>query len=194
MASSVSEESKLASNQPVVICCHRRPLLPLEPASDGFQQAVPGLTTASPTLGLKLGMGRKTRVQSFHGRRGYESIGMTAENLRIHCPPALPVIVRASRTTPEIDGYCVRRPNKFMITLDHTSSCEGALNTLLHEWAHALAWNFSLEKASRDLASGDISAETYEEISHDAAFGVAFATVWRTFTSRIIPVLNLYAR
>lgn len=119
---------------------------------------------------------------------------MVVENLRIHCRPPLPVVVRPGITGPENDGFCVRKGDKFLITIDDTLRYDGVLNTLLHEWAHALAWNYLLERASKELAADEITAATFEDISHGPEFGVAFAFVWRTFVKKILPTLNMHAR
>lgn len=51
-----------------------------------------------------------------------------------------------------------------------------AVETLLHEWAHALAWNYSLDRMARDP---DVDRELFEAASHDEAWGCAYSRVWR---------------
>lgn len=170
-----------------VICCHRSVLLARESCQVPSSEPSLGKTSA------ELALGRRFPVR-FSNRPGYECVGLAVENLRIHCPPALPVVVRAANTKPSIDGFCARRGNKFFIEISHRLSPEGVLNTLVHEWAHSLAWNFTLEKASQDSVAGEINAERFEEIAHGPEFGVAFAAVWRAFVKHVIPVLNMHAR
>jgi len=119
---------------------------------------------------------------------------MVVENLRIHCRPALPVVVRPGITGPETDGFCLRQGDVFYVTIDDTLSFEGVLNTLLHEWGHALAWNYLLERASDELTAGEITESRFEEIAHGPEFGVAFAAVWRVFVGMILPALKTHAR
>jgi hypothetical protein len=162
----------------VVICHHRR--------------AFPGATTlVHHSQGtIEGGSSAKSSLCTFRNRPGYESVGLVAENLRIHCPPALPVIVRAGKTDSDLDGYCIRRDNRFVITIDYTLACDSVVNTLIHEWAHSLAWNYSLEKAAADLTFGYIEQADFEDLAHGPEFGVAFATVWRVFVRNILPVLR----
>jgi hypothetical protein len=132
----------------------------------------------------------RVRPKSFHGRMGYEKLGLVVENLRIHCRPALPVVVRAGKTAPDIDGYCVRRGQRFVITINDRLNFEGVLNSVLHEWAHALAWNYSLERAFDDFEAGALDANGFEDICHGPEFGISFATVWRVFVKKILPALK----
>ena len=53
-----------------------------------------------------------------------------------------------------------------------------AVETLLHEWAHALAWNFSLDQLAR---APDVDREEFERASHDEAWGCAYSRVWRAY-------------
>ena len=105
----------------VIVCCHHR--------------ANFGVGRGGGQAALRASLSPKR----FHGRLGYECVGLVTENLRIHCPPAYPVLVRAGKTPSNIDGFCVRRDRKFVITIDHGLGVDCVINTLLHEWGHALA-------------------------------------------------------
>ena len=58
-----------------------------------------------------------------------------------------------------------------------------AIDTLLHEWAHALAWNYSLDSLAKQP---DIDREEFDRASHDEAWGVAYSRVWRTYSVDIL--------
>jgi hypothetical protein len=137
-------------------------------------------------------LGRDAPIR-FSNRPGYEFVGLAVENLRLYCPPALPVTVRAGKSHPRMDGYCTRRGDKFFIEIDHALGREELLNVLVHEWAHARGWNFMLEKAADDFSDGNITQEQFEAISHGPEFGVAFAEVWRAFVKYVIPALKSHA-
>jgi hypothetical protein len=163
----------------VVVCSHRR--------------LTPALATSTALDKPALTYGGSRRIQSFLKRPGYKMVGITTENLRIHCPPALPVVVRPGNTGSDCDGFCVRTPNKFIISIDHTLSCKDVLNTLLHEWAHALSWSLKMDRAVDEVLSGEMTRDEFERVSHDANFGIGFANVWRVFSLDIVPILNMHA-
>ena len=60
--------------------------------------------------------------------------------LRESCPPALPVVVRASWLPKTILGQCFRREKRFVVLLRDQMRQAQAVEVLCHEWAHALAW------------------------------------------------------
>ncbi len=124
---------------------------------------------------------------SFLGRRGFEAFRRVLEGLREHCPPAFPVVVRTSRLPRGIEGYCKRRRNRFVIHLSAFLGQAAAVDTLVHEWAHAVSWSLLLDRAGDDLQAGRITTEQFEEASHGAEFGTAFAVVWRAFSMKILP-------
>jgi len=102
--------------------------------------------------------------------------------LRFTCPPAMPVVVRTARLPANILGNCARRPRRFVIQLNRYLTDEQAVETLLHEWAHALAWNFSLDQLAK--APG-IQPDEFDRASHDEAWGCAFSRVWRAYSGHI---------
>ena len=65
-----------------------------------------------------------------------------------------------------------------------------AVETLLHEWAHTLAWNYRLDKAADDFAAGLIRADQFDDVAHGPEFGIAYATCWRMFVRWVVPVLE----
>jgi hypothetical protein len=75
-------------------------------------------------------------------------------------------------------GERSRRRERFVIRLNRHQSQQQAVETLCHEWAHALAWSYSLDKLARDP---HITSEQFEQASHDEAWGCAYARVWRAY-------------
>lgn len=61
-----------------------------------------------------------------------------------------------------------------------------AVDTLLHEWAHALSWHLVLDRLSREL---DSQAD-FEQASHDELWGCAYSRVWRAYIAKILPSLG----
>ena len=76
---------------------------------------------------------------------------------------------------------------RFVIRLAANLKESEATDVLLHEWAHALAWTHSLDKL---VAAAEIDQERFEAESHDAAWGCAFARVWRLFVGTVLPDLK----
>jgi hypothetical protein len=65
--------------------------------------------------------------------------------LKKECPPKLPVRVRRVKTPKEEDGSCRKKEDHFLIKIDNTLSEHEAVETLIHEWAHALVWDITQE-------------------------------------------------
>jgi hypothetical protein len=116
---------------------------------------------------------------SFRRRKDWHSFAATLAYLREKCITAQPVIVRTSWLPPDTLGECVRRKRRFVVRLNRAMNEGQAVETLLHEWAHALAWNYSLDRMARDP---DVDRELFEAASHDEAWGCAYSRVWRAFT------------
>ena len=53
-----------------------------------------------------------------------------------------------------------------------------AVECLLHEWAHALAWNFSLDRLSK---MPGVDPAVFDRACHDEAWGCAYSRVWRAY-------------
>jgi len=117
---------------------------------------------------------------SFLRRKDWHSFAATLECLREKCVTAQPVIVRTSWLPPDTLGECVRRKRRFVVRLNRAMNESQATETLLHEWAHALAWNYSLDRMARDP---DVDRQLFEAASHDEAWGCAYSRVWRAFSS-----------
>jgi hypothetical protein len=53
-----------------------------------------------------------------------------------------------------------------------------AVEVLCHEWAHALAWNFSLDRLAK---TPGINPVEFDRACHDEAWGCAYSRVWRAY-------------
>ncbi len=91
--------------------------------------------------------------------------------LRRQLPPAYPVSVRRLKMSG-LDGDCSLYKKKFYIRINRDLDESAAIDTLLHEWGHARAWNH-LHDAVDD--------EEFQQRSHDASWGVAYSEVYRTY-------------
>ncbi|MCE9629448.1 MAG: SprT-like domain-containing protein [Planctomycetia bacterium] len=90
------------------------------------------------------------------------------------------MVVRAAWLPRTTLGECVRRPQRFVVRLNMAMSESMAVETLCHEWAHALAWNYSLDKLARQA---DVSPQEFDLASHDEAWGCAYSRVWRAYVA-----------
>lgn len=101
----------------------------------------------------------------------YKSYRKLVNLLKKKCPLAYPVSVRRLKLT-DLDGYCSLDSKKFFIRINYSLDESSAIETLIHEWAHARAWNHLHDK---------LSWSEFEEISHDASWGVAYSEVYRIY-------------
>ncbi len=142
------------------------------------------MTAPHPLAGLAGGARSTHSCTSFLRRKDWHSFAGTLDCLREKCVTAQPVVVRTSWLPPDTLGECVRRKRRFVVRLNRIMNESQAVETLLHEWAHALAWNYSLDRMARDP---DVDRELFEAASHDEAWGCAYSRVWRTFTLAFCP-------
>ncbi len=98
--------------------------------------------------------------------------------LRDRCPPALPVVIRTSWLPETILGQCLRRDKRFVVQLNRDLVEPQAVEVLCHEWAHALAWNFSLDRLAK---TPGINPVEFDRACHDEAWGCAYSRVWRAY-------------
>ena len=117
-------------------------------------------------------------VRSFVNRSGWREFQTVLAGLRRDCPPALPVVVRASWLPKIILGQCLRREKRFVVLLSDEMREPQAVEVLCHEWAHALAWNFSVDRL---IDSSDTDPVEFERACHDEAWGCAYSRVWRAY-------------
>lgn len=102
----------------------------------------------------------------------FQSYQKVLRLLRKKCPPAFPVQVRRVKMGTAKDGYCSKVNDKFQIRINKSLSEAAAIDTLLHEWAHARAWNHIHDS---------IDSDEFEKMAHDASWGVAYSEVYRIF-------------
>ena len=119
--------------------------------------------------------------------RNWPVFQSTLVGLRRLLPAAFPVVVRSADLGRETLGACHRTDGRFMIRLAANLKESEATDVLLHEWAHALAWTHSLDKLAE---APDLDRGAFEDASHDAAWGCAFARVWRLFAGTVLPDLK----
>lgn len=96
--------------------------------------------------------------------------------LKKHCPPAYPVSVRRTRMPSSREGDCCLFKKKFFIRIGKQLSEECAIDTLLHEWAHARAWSHLHDS---------LGAEEFYQVAHDATWGVAYSEVYRVYEQHL---------
>jgi hypothetical protein len=119
-----------------------------------------------------------TPAHSFVNRLGWREFQTVLAGLRRECPPALPVVVRASWLPETILGQCLRRDKRFVVQLNRDLGEPQAVEVLCHEWAHALAWNFSLDRLSK---TPGLDPAVFDRACHDEAWGCAYSRVWRAY-------------
>jgi hypothetical protein len=118
--------------------------------------------------------------KSFVKTSGWREFQTVLAGLRRECPPALPVVVRASWLPATTLGQCYPREKRFLVLLNDQMDEPQAVEVLCHEWAHALAWNYSLDRLAK---KPDLADEEFQAASHDEAWGCAYSRVWRTYLS-----------
>ena len=90
----------------------------------------------------------------------------------------MPVVVRASQLSETVLGQCVRRRERFVVLLNDQMGEPQAVEVLCHEWAHALAWNYSLDRLAK---TPGLDPAEFDRASHDEAWGCAYSRVWRAY-------------
>ena len=93
--------------------------------------------------------------------------------LKDHLPAAFPVSVRRVQLSAKIDGRCWKQGKHFYVQISRHLDEGKAIDVLVHEWAHARAWNHRLDAAKDD--------EAFNKLAHDAAWGVTYAEVYSLY-------------
>lgn len=118
--------------------------------------------------------------RSFTAGPQFGSFRRVLAHLRIACPAAKPVVIRTSWLPEGTLGECVRRPERFVVRLSDELDEQMAVEVLCHEWAHALAWNFSLDRLA---ALGTADMDEFDAEAHSEAWGCAYSRVYRAILS-----------
>jgi hypothetical protein len=142
-----------------ILCCHR------------------SARTISPAVQVAA-VASNPQTSSFLRRPGWESFRAVLTDLRSRCPAAMPVVIRAAWLPDNLLGECVRRRHRFVVRLNDQMGEDQAIEVLCHEWAHALAWNYSLDQLAN---VPDLDPAEFDRASHDEAWGCAYARVWRAY-------------
>lgn len=116
--------------------------------------------------------------KSFLRRPGWAAFRAVLTGLRSLCPAAMPVVIRTAWLPDTLLGECVRRQHRFVVRLNDQMREDQAIEVLCHEWAHALAWNYSLDQLAN---APDLDPAEFDRASHDEAWGCAYARVWRAY-------------
>jgi hypothetical protein len=88
--------------------------------------------------------------------------------LKRACPPEHPVSVRRLKLSERLDGDCQFKEGHFRVRINRNLPEHEAIETLLHEWAHTIAW----DKCHSD--------------EHCDEWGKAYSRVYRAFLKGFI--------
>jgi len=110
----------------------------------------------------------------------FESYRKLVLVLKRKCPPAYPITVRRVAMTSHRDGDCWLKDCNFYIRVNRELPEPLAIETLLHEWAHARAWSHLHDS---------LTCDEFEERSHDASWGVAYSEVYRVYEQCFLPIV-----
>jgi hypothetical protein len=72
----------------------------------------------------------------------------------------------------------LRREKRFVVLLNDEMGEPQAVEVLCHEWAHALAWNFAVDRL---INAPDTDLVAFERACHDEAWGCGYSRVWRAY-------------
>lgn len=109
--------------------------------------------------------------------KNYKNYKQLVSFLKKNLPIAYPVSVRRCVMSRSLDGECIKHKRRFFIRINKDLSENLAIETLIHEWAHARAWNHLLDSMEAD--------DRFDDLSHDATWGVAYSEVYRVYQKLI---------
>jgi hypothetical protein len=108
-------------------------------------------------------------------RKTWKEFHYTLSYLRHLCPTPMPVRLSFDPLFSNLLGRCKRNKNHFKIQLNTAMGQFQAIDVLVHEWAHAIAWNYELDRLVKERAT----PEMFEAASHDEVWGCAYARTYR---------------
>jgi hypothetical protein len=85
-----------------------------------------------------------------------------------------------------VHGQCWRERSKFRIRVSSAIAEEHAIDVLVHEWGHALAWNYARDRMPNRKT---MSRSQREAVDHGPEWGVAYSKVYATLVGSIIPII-----
>ena len=85
--------------------------------------------------------------------------------LRLYFPPALRTVVRVGQIPRGSEGDCSESNNHLLVRVNKNLTWYIAIETLLHEWAHAVAWPREAEDHNR--AWSDVYGKIYRHWYQD---------------------------
>lgn len=110
------------------------------------------------------------------GAQNSKEFTHTLACLRKICPPPMPVRLSFAYMGETTLGQCRRKKKYFLIRLNKLMNPFQAADVLVHEWAHALAWNYALDRLAANPAT---TPAEFETASHDEIWGCAYARTYR---------------
>lgn len=110
--------------------------------------------------------------------------------LKRWCPPAKPVKLVINKMANGLLGSCRFDGGKFVIRLNSAMGPPQAVDVLVHEWAHALSWNYTHDK----LITGPSNQELVDWGTHDATWGCAYSRTYCAYLdgAAVAATLNKY--
>jgi hypothetical protein len=112
------------------------------------------------------------------GNRSWTFFQRILAALRSSCPPALPVVVRIGRIAAGLHGCCYRDRQMFVVRISNQLDEATAVDVLVHEWAHAIAWNLEHDRL---VNCSRISRDQFSIATHGPDWGVAFSQAYVTY-------------
>ena len=137
--------------------------------------------TGEPAAGLAARSRRKVKYRLFQ-----QVAALLSELL----PARLPIDVRLAYVRVGLYGYCVFETTHFCIRVSSRLSQDFAIDVLIHEWAHALAWPRNKES----FIYRWMPLSERGPLAHNSAWGRAYAKVYSTVRFEIIPRLRKQER
>lgn len=137
--------------------------------------------------------GFSSRPQGFAPAKSFSQDGnhpdfqQVLASLRLLVPTPLPVIVRTSRLPAWRYGECLNMRGHFLVRISRDCTEDEAVATLIHEWAHAVAWNYAMDRLGKFPPE---SHAEFERLTHGPDWGVAYSRVYSTYASEILPLLG----
>lgn len=119
-------------------------------------------------------------------KRGFKFFYRVVEILQQVLPAKLPVVVRLGSPGPNRLGYCRRLKSQFHICISSNLGQEFAIEMLIHEWAHALAWPGKADC----LASSRMPRSQRQRPFHGTDWGKAYSEVYCAVKLDIAPEVH----